>query len=176
MHLRVFRARVPRPTALHNPKSKAERSKTACVAPRSNLQPIQNPKSAAFSLPELLTTIAVIGILAAIAIQSYRGIQDSAKETVARDNLGLLNRAVLHYGEVARDITVTAVSGSATDELAILATLKTRDAEIPGSPYLERNFRDTVSSSSDDYRIQWNGHAFELLRPGTTGTGLRASD
>jgi prepilin-type N-terminal cleavage/methylation domain-containing protein len=130
----------------------------------------------AFSLAELLTTIAVIGILAAIAIQSYRGIQDSAKETVARDNLGLLNRAVLHYGEVARDITVTAVSGSATDELAILATLKARDAEIPGSPYLERNFRDTVSASSDDYRIQWNGRAFELLRPGTTGTGLRASD
>jgi len=137
---------------------------------------LRDPKLSAFSLPELLTSIAVIGILAAIAIHSYRGIQDSARETVARDNLALLNRAVLHYSQVAQDITDTAVSGSATDEGAIVARLKTRDATIPGSPYLERNFRDTPSSSSDDYRIQWNGHAFELLRPGTTGTGLRASD
>ena len=126
----------------------------------------------AFSLPELLIVIATIGILAAIGIQSYRGIHAATRESVARDNLALLNRAVLHYGQTVSDVTVTPTSGSAADELAILSTLKTRDPAIPGSPYLEINFRDTVASGSDTYRIQWNGRAFELLMPGTTGTGL----
>jgi prepilin-type N-terminal cleavage/methylation domain-containing protein len=126
----------------------------------------------AFSLTELLVVIVAIGVLAGIAIQSYQGIHDSARESVARDNLALLNRAVLHYGQAVSDLTVTPIDGSATDELAILSTLKTRDPGIPGSPYLEINFRDTVATGSDTYRIQWNGRAFELLMPGTTGTGL----
>ena len=128
----------------------------------------------AFSLPELLTTIAVIGILAAIAIQGYHGIQDSARETVARDNLALLNRGLLHFNQTNWDIVLNRVDSSANDELAILHTLQWRDPTggTPGAPYISINFGDTVSSSSDDYRIQWNGHTFELLVPGTAGTGL----
>jgi prepilin-type N-terminal cleavage/methylation domain-containing protein len=146
----------------------------AAVALRNRKSKIQNPKSPAFSLPELLTTIAVIGILAAIGIQTYRGIQDSARETIARDNLALLNRGVLHFSQTNWDIVLTAVNSSANDELAILHTLQWRDPRnpTPGSPYISTNFSDTVSSSTDDYRIQWNGNAFELLLPGTAGTGL----
>jgi prepilin-type N-terminal cleavage/methylation domain-containing protein len=148
--------------------------------PPTRFTPVKNRKAkmgsrkflSAFSLPELLIVIATIGILATIGIESYQGIQASAHESIARDNLALLNRAVLHYSQTTSDVTVTPTSGSATDELAILSTLKTRDPAIPGSPYLEINFRDTVSAASDTYRIQWNGHAFELLTPGTAGTGL----
>jgi len=149
-------------------------ARAAPIPPNRKSQIINHKSVLAFSLPELLVTIAVIGILAAIAIQSYQGIQASARETVARDNLALLNRGLLHFSQTNWDIVLSRVDSSANDELAILHTLQWRDPTggTPGSPYIPINFSDTVSTSTDDYRIQWNGSAFELLLPGTVGTGL----
>jgi prepilin-type N-terminal cleavage/methylation domain-containing protein len=132
----------------------------------------------ALTLVELLVTIAIIGILAAISIQGYRGIQAAARETTARENLELLNRGLLHFSQTNWDIVLDAVPGSATDELAVLRSLQWRSpiGPTPGSPYIPINFSDTVSSSSNDYRIQWNGHTFQLLTPGIAGTGLRTGE
>jgi prepilin-type N-terminal cleavage/methylation domain-containing protein len=131
-----------------------------------------------FSLPELLVTIALIGVLAAIAIQSYGGIQTAARETTARDTLAILNRALLHYSQAKWDIVLAPAPGT-SDELAILRTLQWRDPVtadlpgLPGSPYLPATFSDTPSASDSDYRLQWNGRTFELLMPGSAGAGIQ---
>lgn len=126
------------------------------------------------SLPEMLTVISVIGILAGISIESYQGVQLSARENVARDRLALINRAVVHFGQANWELVLTPREHLTSDELAILRTLQWRNAEVPGSPYLPINFGDTMSSETDDFRLQWNGRMFELLEPGTQGAGLQA--
>ena len=126
------------------------------------------------TLVEAMTAITVIGTMSAVAVQSFGNIRNSVREGTARDILASLNRALLHFNETNWDIVLNAVNGSATDETVILRTLQWRDntAPSPGSPYVAGNFSDTVSSSTSEFRIQWNGHAFELLTPGTAGTGL----
>jgi len=147
---------------------------------RRNLERLKHKPNALAAIARLLAlahrreVATKDAALAAIAIQSYQGIQASARETVARDNLALLNRGLLHFSQTNWDIVLSRVDSSANDELAILHTLQWRDPTggTPGSPYIPINFSDTVSTSTDDYRIQWNGSAFELLLPGTVGTGL----
>jgi prepilin-type N-terminal cleavage/methylation domain-containing protein len=129
----------------------------------------------AFSLPELLTTIAIIGILAAICMESYSNINSSARANVAADTSALVNRAVLHYSQANTEILDSAAAGT-TDELAVLQKLQTRDSDIPGSPYIPSNFSGTTSSSNIDYRLQWNGHAFQVLAPGTAGAGIKVGN
>lgn len=125
------------------------------------------------SLTELLATVAVIGILAGVSIQSYHGLRDSARESAARDTLALLNRALLHFDQTNWDVVLTPVPDATSDELAILRTLQYRNPSIPGSPYIPSNFDNVMSSSEEDYRIQWNGRAFELLAPGAPGAGIK---
>jgi len=50
-------------------------------------QAINNKQSKAFTIVELLVVIVVIGILAAISIVSYTGIQNRARATVAQNDL-----------------------------------------------------------------------------------------
>lgn len=127
-----------------------------------------------FTLAEIVTTIAVVAIIGAIAIQGYQGINSASRETVARDNLALLNRSLLHFNQGVKDITLSPNYASASDELTILRTLQWRDEDLPGSPYLSATFTGGVSSSTEDYRICWNGRFFELLMPGTQGIGIKA--
>jgi prepilin-type N-terminal cleavage/methylation domain-containing protein len=130
-----------------------------------------------FTIPELLTTIAVLGMLCGIAIASYSGLHNTAREAVAQDTAAVLNRALLHYNQSNGDITIDAKNSSGTDELTVLRGLQWRDPDrnkaTPGSPYISERFTDTISSSDEDYRIRWNGHAFEVIAPGTAGTGLK---
>jgi prepilin-type N-terminal cleavage/methylation domain-containing protein len=139
--------------------------------------PSKDSRHAGFTLPELLTTICVLGILCSIAIASYSGLQTSAREGVSRDTMATLNRAVLHFNQANWDIVLHAIPNSAADELSVLRALQWRDPDpqkaTPGSSYISPHYCDETSSSDQDFRIQWNGHAFELIAPGTAGTGLK---
>lgn len=124
------------------------------------------------SLPELLTVIALMGIIATIAVLAISGVRDVANEGFADDATQLVNRAVLHYDQVSSSITVAADNSSGTDELAVLALLKTDDDSIPGSPFLEPSFPQVVSNDTDRTRMVWNGTNFRVVLPGSTGTGI----
>lgn len=55
-----------------------------------------------FTLVELICVIAILGILVAIAVPSYRGIQDKSAEQVARSNytLGKAQQDMLDAGVI----------------------------------------------------------------------------
>ncbi|ARC55731.1 Type II secretion system protein G [Frondihabitans sp. 762G35] len=50
-----------------------------------------------FTLIELLVVVIIIGILAAIAIPVYLGVQNNAKDSSAQSDLGNLKTAVVSY-------------------------------------------------------------------------------
>jgi prepilin-type N-terminal cleavage/methylation domain-containing protein len=139
--------------------------------------PVTPTTRAGFTLPELLTTITIISLLCGIAIASYSGLHNTARESVAHDNVASLNRALLHFNQSNWDIVLDAIDDSVADELAVLRALQWRNPDdekaTPGSPYVSLQFDATTSSSEDDYRIRWNGHTFEVLAPGTSGSGLK---
>lgn len=134
-------------------------------------------KRGGITLPELITTIGILGILSALVITSYSDLRQRAKESVAEDTVALLNRALLHFNQANWDIVLNPVSDSITDELAVLHSLQWRDSDpskaTPGSPYFPTAFSEIESSSEEDYRIRWNGHTFELLSPGMPGVGIK---
>lgn len=130
--------------------------------------------SQGFSLVEVMVAICIIGILAAVAVNSLNGTYFQSEAAVAANTKETLNTAVHRYNEVNGEL-VYPPTGSGTDELTILRTLQYRNPANPavGSPYVLPNWNPVESSDENTYRVAWQGTLFSLLSPGTSGTGLK---
>ncbi len=137
---------------------------------------LPSKSSKAFSLVELLTVIAVIGVLTAIAIPAYSGVTDRVRDAEAGDFVESLNRAVLTFSQTNWEIPTPANNGADTDELLVLRSLQfhwpSPNQKPVGAPYFSPKYNPGSSSASTVHRIRWNGRTFQLLKPGTSGTGL----
>ena len=119
----------------------------------------------AVSLVELLIVVAVIGVMAAVAIPMMNAFIP-AQSQVATRNLNYLNGAVVCYNQAATELSTN------TSASAIMQVLKARDTLVSGSPFLPSNLKTNTTSDSSTYRATWTGRMFELLPPGTNGTGF----
>lgn len=109
-------------------------------------------KSKGFTIVELLIVIVVIGILAAIVIVAFNGIQDRARWSKAQSDLSSINKAVqIYYAEKGtypatatppnwswRYSCVTGVSGN-----AFIPDISTVMSNLPQAPC-------TAGSTTDD--------------------------
>lgn len=125
------------------------------------------------SLTEVLVVIAFLSIVAAISIPNMVGVFSGSNYEVARRNLNQLNGAVLGFNQANWEL-VLAASAASDDEQKIFDSLRYRAPSnpAPGSPYLPANATFVASSDTNDYRAKWNGRMFEIVVPGTNGTGL----
>ena len=128
-----------------------------------------------FSLVELLVTVAVLGILSGVMISSFSNVKENSSDIIATEVMETSNLGVKKFNQIAYKLTTAADPDSSADELAVMALLQTRDVTIPGSPFVRPNWNPVGSSSSEDYRIQWTGRLFELLKPGVAGHGLKVN-
>jgi type II secretory pathway pseudopilin PulG len=123
----------------------------------------------------MLVVIAVISIITAIAIPAVTGINGTAKTTEARDFAESLNKAVRSYSQACWEIGTAADNSGTTDEFLVLRSIQYTwpAAQLkPGSPFFSARYNPSASSDSTVHRIRWNGKAFEVLEPGTAGTGF----
>jgi len=125
------------------------------------------------SLTEVLVVIAFLAIVVAISIPNMLGVFTGSSLGSATRNLNYLNGAVIAFNQSNWELVLT-TSGGSDDERRIFDSLRYRDSAnpAPGSPYLPPTATFVTSSSTDDYRAKWNGRMFELVAPGTEGTGL----
>lgn len=130
-----------------------------------------------FSMTEMVVTISVLGVLAGIAISHVGDALSSSKLVVATEKMEMLNRGLHAYASAVKSLTNgdMAVRADANDEIQVLLTLEYRDPAnpVPGSPFVDEHYRPKTSSNADEYRLQWAGGLFRLLKPGQSGAGLQ---
>lgn len=128
-------------------------------------------------MAEVLTVIAILGVLAAVAIPGYTGSLGPSKTAIARNLTETLNNAVHRFNQTNYELLFTGVAVSGQDEMLILRTMQYRnpDNPAPGSPYMRVDWNPAVSSSTADHRIMWTGTVYRLLEPGQSGTGLKVN-
>jgi len=123
-----------------------------------------------FTIVELLIVIVVIGILAAITIVAYNGVQERARFSKAQADLKALNNAVLQYNTI---------NGSYPDTAgAWRAQSSSGDTFIPGiKPGILSSLpADSQNTGSYSYYYRSDSTNYKLIRhtlpEASGGTGL----
>lgn len=135
-------------------------------------------RTSGISLVEMVITIAVIGILSALAVPTIGNIVEGSRRGVAENVIQTLNKATRQFGHSQWDLRTTPFATSGGDEMLILRTLQWRDPDFSGElnpkgPFMKNDWNPTTSTSDEDYRAEWTGSTWRLLEPGTSGAGLK---
>jgi len=126
----------------------------------------------AFSVTELVMTIAILGVLASVVVMSLHSLMLGSKDTIAIQRVEMLNEALNRWAMAGQEIRGVPIA-SDQDEHLIVMTLQLRNEMMPGSPFLDPRFSLISSNDTADHRIRFNGVRFELLAPGAPGMGLK---
>jgi type II secretory pathway pseudopilin PulG len=128
-------------------------------------------------MTEMIVVISGIGILAGIVLPQMGNLLTGSRDVVARDKLEMLNQAVKNHQHASPDNleNLLPTANDPRDEQRIVRQLQFRpdNKTSVGAPYVATNYRPSVSSSAEDYRMEWTGTAFKLLVPGQTGAGIK---
>jgi len=125
-----------------------------------------------FTIVELLIVIVVIGILAAISVIAYNGIQANARFSAYKSDIQSINRAIQLYHADNGVYPYTGTNGCATNYSTGTGNF------IPGTPSLVPNYASKIpdvvnySGGANYYAYCWNnsGADYKIIRlvPGTT--------
>lgn len=127
-----------------------------------------------YSMSELVIVISIMGVISTIGVSGMRHFLDGAKIATAQERQERLNQAVRNFNASNYELTFTPNPGSTVDERTMLLSLQYRNPDAPafGAPYFDPRYQPKESSDSKEYRLRWAGQLFELLKPGTSGTGF----
>jgi len=130
-------------------------------------------KDKGFTLIELLVVVIIIGILAAIAIPVYIGVQNNAKDSAVKSDLGNLKTAVVSY-LTSNNGTFPTISGATPTNLS--------DAGYPGQSTTYTTAPKFIGTPANGSfcigAVGSTGNAFYVNQSGgvqNSGTALPAS-
>ena len=128
-----------------------------------------------FSLVEMITTVGILGVLAAMSVYAMRVSIGQSKKVIANNTKETLNTAVHRFNTANYELYWAPIPLSGQDEMVVLRTIQYRDpaAPKPGAPYVRIDWNPVISNNINDYRLQWKGTLFALVEPGTAGYGLK---
>lgn len=142
---------------------------------------LRRRRSRGMSLVEIIITIAVIGILSSLAYAGFGKITDRSRDAVAANLVDTLNKATRNFSYAHWDLFLNPIPGATNDEFMVLRSLQWREPTVDPNqgeqfykgPYMRPDWNPSASSTTDDWRIQWTGSSWKLLRKGESGTGLK---
>ncbi|MCB1234915.1 MAG: prepilin-type N-terminal cleavage/methylation domain-containing protein [Verrucomicrobiae bacterium] len=145
-----------------------------------NIRPsIARRRVRGMSLVEMIITVAVVGILGGITIGTFGNVVDRGKDNIAQNLVETLNHATREFSHANWDLRFNAIEASGGDEMLVLRSLQWRapdgasDELIPKGPFMRPDWNPSTSDSTEDWRIQWTGSAWKLLKPETAGAGIK---
>lgn len=120
-----------------------------------------------FTIVELLIVIVVIGVLAAITIVAYNGIQQRSRDNIRKADLAALEKALaLHYvdygifskpGEICTDTSFGAFGSCGGNGTSGGWDISSDITDIVNKKYLSKAPVDPINNSTYNYNYEpWN--------------------